>query len=110
MINKIPRGTVRLAFFVVDVFTGLADYQVWIAAVVMVLFFALSIKGGQQHVQAAYRDRQYNRPPRVCDAEAHHDEDARTAAVVMVLFFALSIKGTKALATAASIMFSLEIC
>lgn len=44
-----------LAFadYFVSVFTGLADYQVWIAAVVMVLFFALSIKGTKALATAA---------------------------------------------------------
>ena len=47
LIQGLGMASYGLAFasYFVSVFTGLADYQMWIAAGLIVLFFALSVKG-----------------------------------------------------------------
>lgn len=47
ILNGFGLASYGLAFasYFVAVFTGLVDYQSWIAAILMILFFALSIKG-----------------------------------------------------------------
>lgn len=47
LVQGLGMASYGLAFasYFVSVFTGLTDYQVWIAAALMIIFFALSIKG-----------------------------------------------------------------
>lgn len=47
IVNGLGMASYGLAFasYFVSVFTGLAEYQLWIAALLIVIFFAISIKG-----------------------------------------------------------------